>query len=377
MDVSAEIEGLKMAVNNLGNQITQLIIMVQDIRDRLPGVQENLQRPGKSPEMAAALAKISELEESIMEGFKPICFGNSIGTRDVEMHHWDVEKDHLTPEGEKVYPEKAKTPFTNNNAKATPSSTNINLNFSTSTISKAKPTTTIIQINRPKDQSRKFSQFPAPLSSVYEELLMAGLLKPLSPTPLPRKLPAYHDPNAFCTFHQVPDHATDDCQRLRHEIQDLIDDETISLLPLESNTILNPMPQHKQNLGINQISLTSTKNASLSFTNNDPNQTEPVNEVTTQINRPQSRRRKFSQLSAPLPLVYEELLMAGFLKPLQPTPPPQNPPPSYNPNTFCIYHQTPGHPTKRCQRLRHKIQDLIDNGSISAPLAKPNTSPNQ
>ena len=174
MDVPAEIEGLKMAVNNLGNQITQLMIMVQDVRDRLPKFQENLQRPGKSPEMAAALAKISELEESIMEGFKPI-----------EMHHWDVEKENLSPESEVTYPEKAKTPFTNNNAKVTPSSTNINPNFTTSTISKAKPTTTIIQINRPKDQSRKFSQFPAPLSSVYEELLMAGLLKPLSPTPLP------------------------------------------------------------------------------------------------------------------------------------------------------------------------------------------------
>jgi hypothetical protein len=372
MDVPAEIEGLKMAVNNLGNQITQLIIMVQDIRDCLPGVQENLQRPGKSPEMAAALAKISELEESIMEGFKPICFGNSIDTRDVEMHHWDVEKDHLTPEGEKVYLEKAKTPFTNNNAKATPSSTNINPNFSTSTISKAKPTTTIIQINRPKDQSRKFSQFPAPLSSVYEELLMAGLLKPLSPTPLPQKLPAYHNPNAFCAFHQVPGHATNNCQRLCHKIQDLIDDKTISLLPSKSNT-----PQQKQDLSVNQISLTSTKNAPSSFTNNDPNQTEPVNEVTTQINRPLIRRRKFSQLSAPLPSVYKELLMAGFLKPLQPTPPPQSPPRSYNPNTFCIYHQIPGHPTERCQRLRHEIQDLIDNGSISAPLAKPSTSSNQ
>jgi hypothetical protein len=149
MDVPAEIEGLKMAVNNLGNQITQLMIMVQDIRDRFPEVQENLQRPGKSPKMVAALAKISELEESVMEGFKPIDFENFAGTGDAKMHQWDIERDNLTPKGERFYSEKGNTLLDNNNnhVSTTPSSINSNSSFTTNTISKVKPTNTTTQIN--------------------------------------------------------------------------------------------------------------------------------------------------------------------------------------------------------------------------------------
>ncbi len=52
--------------------------------------------------MAAALARISKLEESIMEESKRISFKNFIGTGDMEMQQWDIEKDNLTPKSERV-----------------------------------------------------------------------------------------------------------------------------------------------------------------------------------------------------------------------------------------------------------------------------------
>ncbi|KAI8547531.1 hypothetical protein RHMOL_Rhmol07G0203300 [Rhododendron molle] len=86
----------------------------------------------------------------------------------------------------------------------------------------------IAQASKPK-QPRVFSQFPVPLSMVFERLVKSGTIKPLLPTPIPQKLPTYHNPNAFCSFHQMPGHATDDCHRLRHKIQNLIDDGTIPI----------------------------------------------------------------------------------------------------------------------------------------------------
>lgn len=48
----------------------------------------------------------------------------------------------------------------------------------------------------------------------------------------------------------------------------------------------------------------------------------------------------------------------------------------YNPNAQCDYHQGAGHTTDQCIVLRHRIQDLIENGSIIAPGTKPNVTTN-
>ncbi|KAI8572069.1 hypothetical protein RHMOL_Rhmol01G0170000 [Rhododendron molle] len=80
-----------------------------------------------------------------------------------------------------------------------------------------------------KTPPRILSRFSVPLSSVYETLLELGLIKPLPPTPLPQKLSSSHNPNAYCAFHQMPGHATNSCFRLRHTIQDLVDNGTIAV----------------------------------------------------------------------------------------------------------------------------------------------------
>ncbi|KAJ9145620.1 hypothetical protein P3X46_027983 [Hevea brasiliensis] len=57
--------------------------------------------------------------------------------------------------------------------------------------------------------------------------------------------------------------------------------------------------------------------------------------------------------------------------------PPPNPlPPNYNANLYCQFHQTHGHDSDRCFRLKHEVQDLIDAKKIVDPENRPNTFTN-
>ena len=53
------------------------------------------------------------------------------------------------------------------------------------------------------------------------------MFKPLEPRPLPKNLPATHDAAQYYAYHQQTGHATDNCFRLRQEVQDLIDNDVI------------------------------------------------------------------------------------------------------------------------------------------------------
>ncbi|KAF5933874.1 hypothetical protein HYC85_030045 [Camellia sinensis] len=66
-----------------------------------------------------------------------------------------------------------------------------------------------------------------PLSKAFQILVGQGHLKPLEPRPLPNPLPATHDATQYCAYHQQTGHTTDDCFRLRHEVQDLFDNGVI------------------------------------------------------------------------------------------------------------------------------------------------------
>ena len=87
---------------------------------------------------------------------------------------------------------------------------------------------------------------------------------------------------------------------------------------------------------------------------------------------------EFSDLEMTFTQAYKNLSSKGFIKPLDATPMPNPIPPSWNLNEYCHYHQNFGHKTDNCFRLKHKIQVLVDNGTLSNPniITKPNIRKN-
>ncbi|KAL7192739.1 hypothetical protein ACSBR2_024540 [Camellia fascicularis] len=96
----------------------------------------------------------------------------------------------------------------------------------------------------PRDQ-RTFTPLYMPLSKALGVLIKKGHLKPLEPRPLTNPLPPSHNPAKYCAFHQQHGQDTDHCFRLRHEIQDLVDNRVI-VPPEKPNVTTNPLPPHNQ-----------------------------------------------------------------------------------------------------------------------------------
>lgn len=84
-----------------------------------------------------------------------------------------------------------------------------------------------------------------PLSQALRVLIKTGHLKPLEQRPLPDHLPPKYNPAKYCVFHQQHGHDTDQCYKLCHQIQDLIDNKVI-ILPQKPNVTTNPLPANNQ-----------------------------------------------------------------------------------------------------------------------------------
>ena len=87
---------------------------------------------------------------------------------------------------------------------------------------------------------------------------------------------------------------------------------------------------------------------------------------------PKKARREFSDLRMTLTQAYENLSSKGLNKPLDLTHMPNPIPPTWNLNEYCHYHQKSSHKTDNYFRLKHEIQDLIDNGTLQIPTSSPN-----
>ena len=97
-----------------------------------------------------------------------------------------------------------------------------------------------------------------PLSKALGVLIKKGHLKPLESRPLPNPLPPSHNPAKYCAYHQQHGHDTDQCFRLRHEIQVLVDKQVI--VPLEKpNVTTNPLLPHNQAPPPKRINLIQTR----------------------------------------------------------------------------------------------------------------------
>ncbi|KAF5932766.1 hypothetical protein HYC85_028937 [Camellia sinensis] len=96
-----------------------------------------------------------------------------------------------------------------------------------------------------------------PLPKALGVLIRKGHLKPLEPRPLPNPLPLSHNPPKYCAYHQQHGHDTDQCFRLRHEIQDLVDKQVI-VPPEKPNVTTNPLPPHNQAPPLKRINFIQT-----------------------------------------------------------------------------------------------------------------------
>ena len=76
---------------------------------------------------------------------------------------------------------------------------------------------------------RNFSELHITLSEALEKLQAKGLLKPLDPKPIPYPVPRRYNLNSHWRYHQGKGHTTDGRYNLRHAIQDLIDQQVITL----------------------------------------------------------------------------------------------------------------------------------------------------
>jgi hypothetical protein len=118
---------------------------------------------------------------------------------------------------------------------------------------------------------RQFAVFPIPLEVVMERLLALGHLTKPGPIPVRDPPPPNCHPDQWCEFHEQNGHRTNNCMRLRHTIQDLIDGG-IFKAPLA------PRPNVIANV-VNHISLSPTPK-SISISEN------PFNYIPTSQPKP-------------------------------------------------------------------------------------------
>ena len=170
---------------------------------------------------------------------------------------------------------------------------------------------------------RKFSRLNQPPSEIFQRLEKHGILKPEPAKSQPNpNAPNYH-PNTFCHFHLIQGHHTDDCIRLKHEIQDLID---------EGYQI-----EEDGKAQINEVALESNKCMYCL------NHTEPLSKI------------------------FERLEEQGSLEPTTVKMQPNPDAPNHDPNACCEFHQQNRHHMDYCTRLKHEIRVLVNEGRILDP----------
>ena len=86
------------------------------------------------------------------------------------------------------------------------------------------------------------------MTKVFEHMCKRGHFKPMGPTPYLDPLPKNWNTNLYCHFHQKMGPSTDEYTRLKHEIQDLIDNDVIPKprLANQPNVHQNSLPNYQR-----------------------------------------------------------------------------------------------------------------------------------
>nr|XP_025884692.1 uncharacterized protein LOC104646013 [Solanum lycopersicum] len=95
-----------------------------------------------------------------------------------------------------------------------------------------------------KRPSRKFTALAESRTKLFERLVADGYIHPVGPKPVDVNSKFYR-PDQRCAYHSNSvGHDTEDCINLKHKIQDLIDQEVVSLQPAAPSVNTNPLPNH-------------------------------------------------------------------------------------------------------------------------------------
>ncbi|XP_015057445.1 uncharacterized protein LOC107003639 [Solanum pennellii] len=95
-----------------------------------------------------------------------------------------------------------------------------------------------------KKPSRSFTALAESRTKLFERLSAAGYIHPVGTKPVDVNFRFYR-PEQRCAYHSnIVGHDTEDCINLKHKIQDLIDQEVVSLQPAAPNVNTNPLPNH-------------------------------------------------------------------------------------------------------------------------------------
>ena len=82
----------------------------------------------------------------------------------------------------------------------------------------------VVKASNVNQRKRQFTELGRPIQEVYDMLLQKKILTPLHTKP-PTNLRG--DKSKYCEFHEYHGHALEQCFRLKHEIQNLIEDGVI------------------------------------------------------------------------------------------------------------------------------------------------------
>ncbi|XP_015057549.1 uncharacterized protein LOC107003791 [Solanum pennellii] len=95
-----------------------------------------------------------------------------------------------------------------------------------------------------KKPSRNFTALAESRTKMFERLSAARYIHPMGPKPVDVNS-RFYKPKQRCAYHSNSvGHDTEDCIDLKHKIQDLIDQEVVSLQPAAPNVNTNPLPNH-------------------------------------------------------------------------------------------------------------------------------------
>jgi hypothetical protein len=109
-------------------------------------------------------------------------------------------------------------------------------------------------IGYPRKELRQFTPLPMPLTELYPILIEKNLISPVVPRPYNGPQRRDFNPSSTCNFHfGEVGHAVENCNQLRHRVQDLIDHGVLKFEGLP-NITTNPLPNHPEG-GVNMVKI--------------------------------------------------------------------------------------------------------------------------